>query len=151
MQAAQTDNIKADTANKDAQRDLMVAQAAASWGTADQAQANTGLIGANVQKIKAEIPKINQETSNLQEQRQVILDTARMLQAQAKLMQEQGQSQAQVRAHLQAQVSQLASQTKLNTFDIEAAEKMGNMGRDLGQLKPFFDMVNGVVRAQRGH
>jgi len=128
---------------------LYRAQAAAQWASANQADANTTLIGQNVQKIKAEVPLLQSQTRNADEQRYVINRTVDLLVEQAKLMQEQGQTQGQIRAQLQAQIAKLASETKLNELDLSAADKLDNVGRELGQLKPFFDIIRSIVGHRR--
>lgn len=145
LQSATQANIEADTANKASQGRLYEAQAAAAMGSADQATAMTGQIGATVQKILAEIPQIKEQTLNLSEQRKVIRETVGMLAAQAELMTQQGVTQDSVRAQLRAAVQKLASETALNNFSIEAAEDMGNIGREAGQLKPIFDIIRSLM------
>lgn len=146
LQSAQVANINADTANKDAQGKLYEAQAAAAMGSANQADANVTLIGQQVQKIKAEIPLLNAQTLNADEQREVLFRTANMLYEQANLMKEQGKTQPFIRDQLNSLAGKLVSDTVLNNLDIEAASKFDNMGREAGQLKPFFDILRMFIR-----
>lgn len=142
-------NIKADTNNKAAQTDLIAAQTAQAYSSADQAQANVRLIGENVNKILAEIPKINAETTNVKAQYDVVYQTARMLEQQSDLMREQGMSQQTIRAQLNAQINKLVAETSLVHYDIEAISKMGNIGREAGQLKPIFELLLNIARMGR--
>jgi len=145
LATAQAENIKADTMNKTAQGDLYRAQAAAAFGSADQAHANVGLIGANVSKIRAEIPNIQATNLNIQEQATVLKRTAEMLAAQRDLMIEQNLSQDTIRDNLRAQIAKLNSETALNQFDIEAATKFENMGSEAKQLGPILDLLKIVI------
>lgn len=145
LQSATQANIEADTANKAAQGKLYEAQAAAAYGSADQAHASVRLIGENVNKIMAEIPNIRDSNMNIREQKYVIQRTAEMLEQQASLMKQQGMSQSVIRDNLKAQIEKLASETALNNFSIEAAENMGNIGRELGQLGPIFDLIKAFI------
>lgn len=145
LQSAQMANIEADTANKAAQGKLYEAQAAAAYGSADQAFANVRLIGETVNKIMAEVPNIRDTNLNIAEQRYVLKNTVEMLAQQANLMKEQGKNQEYIRSNLEATIGKLKSETALNSFSIEAANNMGNLGRELGQLAPIFELIKAMI------
>lgn len=149
LQTAQIANIEADTANKAAQAKVLESEAARNWASADQASAMTGQIGATVQRILAEIPLLKENTLNANEQGRVIRQMVEQVKAQTELYREQGMSQEAVRAQLQALAGKLAAETNLTNLDIDAALKMENVGRELGQLKPFFDIFSSILRSTR--
>ena len=111
--------------------------------------ANARLAESNADKIGVEIPKLHAEITNLGEQLRVLRQTAEMLNAQAELMREQGKSQPVIRSQLAATIDKLVSETTLINFDIDAAKDMGNIGREMGQLKPILDLVFEIIGARR--
>jgi len=86
---------------------------------------------------------------NVDEQRSVIKATVHQLAQSADLLIEQAQTQTDVRIQLRALAEKLVSETALNQMDIDAAEKFENLGREAGQLKPFFDLLVSAIRAMR--
>ena len=135
------------------QSDLNVASAV-------QASANARLIDEGVSKIKAEIPNINAQTLNLEEQRKVLFQTVQLVAEQIGLTQQQRslskeqifQSTTQANlntaqaAQARAIIQKLAQETKLLTFEVKAADDLGNVGREAMQLKPIFDIIRGLLR-----
>jgi len=107
---------------------------------------NETRVAADVELIKTQIPKLQSETLNLSDQRQVLIDTAAMLRSQAALMVKQGVKETQLAAHLYASIKLLSQQTSLAKFDVDAAEDLGNIGREAGQLKPIFDIFRSIFR-----
>lgn len=154
--SAQVANIEADTANKQASADLIQGQAAQAWASAGQSNAQTGLISATVDKTKQEIANLS--TDN--EKAKATIDNLRAeyqnLVKQGWNLTEVGNQLRATVAKIQSEIPQIQMQTLLteanNTlanFDIKAASDMGNAGRTLGQLKPFFDLLTSILRASR--
>lgn len=139
MNTAQVANINADTENKAAQAKLIEAQAAQAWASAGQSS-------ATVQKMDYEIKKIIEETKNIPDEGRRIRQTVQMLAEQGAMMAQQGETQVSIRNQLAAIISKLKSETSLLNFDIDAASKLGNVGREAGQLKPIFDILRGLIR-----
>lgn len=75
------------------------------------------------------------------------MQATRTLAEQAQLMYEQGKSQSFIREQLVASVGKLNAETRLLELDADAADKLSNMGREFGQLKPFVDVVVNILRA----
>lgn len=139
MNSAQVANIEADTENKEAQAKLIEAQAAQAWASAGQSS-------ANVQKMEFEIKKIIEETKNIPDEGRRIRATVNMLAEQGALMAQQGSTQVEIRNELAARIAKLKAETKVLGFDIQAAQSLDNIGRETGQLKPFFDIVRGLLK-----
>ena len=139
MTAAQTANIAADTENKKAQANLIEAQAAQAWASAGQSNANVGLIGANTQKAIAELENIPKEGKRLER-------LAELLYQQSNLASQQQLTESQRYEQVKAMVSKIRSETKLLDFDVDSAESLGNAGRLGKEVKPFFDMLRGILR-----
>ena len=144
--SAQAAKTRAETAWVDP---LSTADVDLKGASAGQARASSDLANANARKIGVEIPKLHAEITNLGEQQKVLQQTASMLNSQAELMREQGKTQADIRLQLQATVAKLVSETTLINFDIDAAKDMGNIGREMGQLKPILDLIFQVIGARR--
>jgi hypothetical protein len=47
---------------------------------------------------------------------------------------------------IHAIMDKLKLETKLLSFDVDAAKDLGNVGREATQLKPIFDIIRGVLR-----
>jgi len=121
--------------------------------SAGQAAASARVSDITVEKIKAEIPNITSSTLNLAEQRNVIVETAKLVAEQIGLTKEQNwQTVTQsnlnsaMRQQAMAVIEKLGRETKLLSFDVQAAEGLGNVGREASQLKPIFDIIRGVIR-----
>lgn len=136
---AQVANIEADTQNKLEQASLIRSQAAQAMSSANQADANVTKIGQEVMNLKEQFKNIP-----LEGQRLVAL--VDQLAQQAGLFVQQGMTQSEVRDQLRALISKLKSETKLLDLDVQAAESLDNVGRETGQLKPFFDIVRSLIK-----
>jgi hypothetical protein len=128
-------------------------QIALNQSSAGQAASNARLADTTVDKIKAEIPQIYATTANLKEQQEVIIKTARLIGEQIGLTSMQTEVANTQRMLNNTQMFQLHTimdklkvETKLLTFDVKAAEGLGNVGREATQLKPIFDIIRGILR-----
>lgn len=156
MASAQVANINADTANKDAHRELMEAQASQARGSAWQSNAEVVRINESVKKIGVEMGLINAQTGEANEraltqenQRGMLNQLALKLNEEQNLMRQQGQTQEKIRMHLIAMVEKLITDTALNELDIKAAEKFDNIAREAGQLKPLVELIRMVLSRHR--
>lgn len=139
LNSAQIANIEADTNNKNESSALIRAQAAQAMASANQADAQTTKIGQEVTNLKEEFKNIPLEGNRLRE-------FANNLVSSSNLLLEQGMSQQQVRDHLRAVISKLNAETSLLDLDKEAADSLGNIGRESGQLKPVFDILRSILK-----
>lgn len=138
------------------------AEAATTSAGASVTQANTA---SNV--ADSTISKIKQEISNLktdQERGNAVIDNLRI---EYQNLIKEGYNKTEVGNHLRATIDKLkvevpfvssatflndvkasltAVQTKLGNLDVDAAEGMGNLGREAGQLKPLFDILRMLMR-----
>lgn len=123
---------------------------ASQAATAARAQSvNERLVNEQVNKIKEEIPLISRQASNTAQQAHVLTATVHMLEKQADLMHQQKVSQFEIQEQLRATVKKLVSETQLINYDINAAQSLGNIGRESGQFKPILELILGVIRAAR--
>lgn len=148
MNSAQVANVEADTENKKAQADLIQSQIYQNYASAGSAEANARQADANTDRIREEIKNIPLEADRL-------VATAQMLREQASLMSQQSATQAEV-TKVQAQtllnlkmqnlltegqIAKIVSENKLLGFDIESAQKFGNLGRDAKQFGVILDIL----------
>lgn len=139
MASAQVANVAADTENKKAQADLIHSQVRSTEASADQANAATAHYGASINKII-------EETKNLPTEGARLRAATEQLIYQASLMDQQGMTQIKIRSELEARIAKLRAEKELLGFDIDAAKDLGNVGRETQQLKPFFDIIRGLLR-----
>lgn len=121
--------------------------------SAAQAASNARVADETVSKIKAEIPNINSSTANLNAQHEVIVRTAKLIAEQIGLTSQQidvSKSQFMLNNtqmfQIHAIMDKLKLETKLLSFDVDAAKDLGNVGREATQLKPIFDIIRGILR-----
>lgn len=142
MNSAQIANIEADTQNKRAQAGLIEAQIGQTGASADSLRS-----GINV--MDAQFKEIVSRTENYPLEGQRLKTLVQQLASSANLMQEQGLTQATVRSQLSALIGKIKSETKLLDLDYQAADSLGNIGREAGQLKPIVDVLLQVLKIRR--
>lgn len=139
-------DYNASTAANYSQAESSASQAA----TASRSQEVQAKVAeAQVNKIKEEIPLINRQASNTAQQAHVLTATVGMLEKQAQLMHAQKLSQSEIQEQLRATVKKLVAETQLINYDVQAAQSLGNVGREAGQFKPLLEMIIGIIRASR--
>lgn len=135
--------------------------------TADSARRRTDadivVAGETVQKIGQEIRKMSSETDRNE-------TTIRLIFQQYLNAKQEGLNLQQINNQIRttvdkmkaeihnisvnnilqtAQALQADNQATLSRLDIDAAQNMGNAGRNMGQLKPFFDVLIGILKSSR--
>ena len=136
--------------------------AAQAQAGASQMQANTAAsIGsATIEKIKADVLNVNTDTDRL---KAIIRNLGEEYQNLIK----DGWNKTDIGNHIRAQIDkikaeipQIFSQSLLNTattalrevetvlgkYDVDAASKMGNIGREAGQLQPILQLIVAALR-----
>ena len=149
--SAQVANIEADTANKSAQAELWRAQAGAATASAGQANANVGQIQQATEKIRREIENMPSGSVNglsvSEWNTDILRRTAELMRDQAFSYAEQGHSQEQQRDYLRQLAAKLVQDTKLAEIDVRAASAFGEVGKTVGALRPFLELIyNALVR-----
>lgn len=148
LTAAQVANTKADTENKAAAANLMEAQAAQAWSTANQSNENVSLIRAQVDKTKQDFENAKTENDRIK----AVIDNLRV--TRDNLVKE-GYNLTETGNVLRAQVSKMMAEIPniretLNTIqmenfikgeDVEAIKKTGGIGRIAREVKPASDIA----------
>lgn len=139
MNSAQVANVEADTQNKLESAALIRAQTAQALSSANQADAAVTKIGQEVTNLKEQFKNIPLEGVRLRAMAEQLIN-------QGELMLQQGLTQQQVRDHYRTLISKLKAETKLLDLDFDAADALGNIGREAGQVKPLVDVLRSLLR-----
>lgn len=107
-----------------------------------QTEALTDQAKAVTRNLAETFQNLVKEGYNLTEQGNVMRATVDKLRAEVPNIRE-------ALALIQNQVSSEAGRALLYGFDVKAAQDMGNVGRSMGQLEPFFRMLSSVLRFSR--
>lgn len=124
-----------------------------SRGTAAQAthhEASAAKAHAEIGQVEASVRKIEEETKNIPVERDrlraVIVNLA---ESSAKMAQE-GETQVSIRKQLAATIKKLKSETDLLNFDVNAALKADNFGREYKQYAPIIDLFKTFFAPRSG-
>jgi hypothetical protein len=101
-------------------------------------------------QIDALTTKIEAETKNVTEQGIVLIQTAKMLDRQANLMDKQGLSQEVQTKVLGQTLHNLQQDGVLKGFDIDAIKKFDNFGREYKQYAPIVDLMKSILLPRSG-
>ena len=132
---------------------LTSAQAAKTEAEKPKVEAET----SNINKIS---DKIDQEISNLKTDQQRLFAVIDNLREERQNLIKQGLNLTEVGNQLRAQITNLSAhsrqfnaltektgfETMLLKFDVEAAQGVGNIGREYNQVKPIVDLLRSFVR-----
>lgn len=157
--------------------ELAAAQATASYAQANQAPSQVEATMASAGEAQARTVLANrtaektvQEISNLQTSQEQAKATIENLRAEYQNLIKQGWNLTEVGNQLRStvqliekqviQTSALTDKTQWDTllvkaqeilanYDIQAAQSMGNIGREAGQLKPVIDLLKGILIPSR--
>lgn len=117
--------------------------------SAEEAWSRITLNTAQLDVVDQTVDKIKQEIANLKSDDERIKATVLMLSEQTKLFKQQGNTAAASEKMMYETAKQLVEQTKLLKYDVDAASKLGNIGREFGQLKPVVDVLIQILQATR--
>jgi hypothetical protein len=143
---AEIKNIEADTEQKEATAMMNRGEA---WnklpqGEASSASAYASRASGNLSEVMAE--KVGAEIRNVPLEGQRLKAATIGLAEQASLASQQGVSQEVIRRQLEEAIRKLNKENTLLGLDIEAAQQVGNFGREAGQLAPFVQMIVSILR-----
>lgn len=134
------------------------AEAATRQAGASETQAIAAVKNASTAAARAEaevilsnmtVRKVQAEIANVKEEEKRIRMAARVLYEQEGLFHQQGLTQIQVRAQLQASAKKLIADGTLTDLDIAAAKKFDNFGREFAQYRPIIELLTYVLRTRR--
>jgi hypothetical protein len=121
-------------------------QAYQQYSSGQQSLASAGQAVHMNDQIDALTTKIEAETKNVTEQGIVLIQTAKMLDRQANLMDKQGLSQEVQHKVLTETVNNLRKDGILKQLDVDAAKSLDNIGRQSQQLKPVVDILRSILK-----
>lgn len=135
-------------------------QIALNNASAAQAASQSSLIDRTVDKVSSEIRNLDAQAANyaantsltqgntqFDAQQRIVQNVAAKVSAEATTAQIDMSRRSEF---MERTIQKLVNETELGKLDVSAARKMGNLGRDMGQLKPFFDILVDILRASRG-
>lgn len=140
LASAQVANVEAQTRKTNA--DALITETTGL----DKAYADLGLTGSQIHNVQAQTSKVIEEINNIPYERDRLKAAANQLHKLAGLQEMQGLSEPARLRLLTQQAQQIISQTKLTNLDVSAAEDLGNIGREAGQLKPVVDILKSLLR-----
>lgn len=117
--------------------------------SAEEAWSRTTLNTAQLDVVDQTVEKMKQEITNLKSDDERIKAATKMLGEQVTLFQKQGNSYEASMKMMQETAKKLVQETKLLKLDVQAAESLGNIGREFGQLKPIVDVLIKLLTARR--
>lgn len=163
-QAAQyQDTISPAVASFQAQN-LQESQQEANYGSAAQSRANVKLMNETVNKTKQEVENLqstNEQTraviKNLAQQYENLRDEGNNIKATnqqivattRKILKEIPKIDAETLRQA-AETMLTNKETQLRGFDVSAAEAAGNLGRNMGQVKPVLDILMEILKPRGG-
>jgi len=142
LNSAQIANVEAQTAKTQAETTVIQATGL------DRAFADIGLTSSQIDNVKSQTNKITEEINNIPFERDRLKAAAYQLHKLGNLQEVQGLTEPQRRALIVQQAQQVIADTKLKNLDVNAAEKLGNIGREAGQLKPIIEILVQLLRAK---
>jgi len=111
-----------------------------------QYQAQTGLTNSQVKQVEAATDKIREEIQNIPLEGNRLKQLIFVMSEQESLYRAQGyEALERIRMHQQT-IKKLVEETKVISAEASAIEKLDNLGREYGQLKPLIDTVIGVMK-----
>jgi hypothetical protein len=116
-------------------------RSAADYGSA----ANAAKMG---DQIDAMTFKIEQETKNIPEQGIVLIQTAKKLAEETKVLEKEGLNKSEQLHVIRQTLKNLQADGKLKLLDVSAAEKFDNFGREYKQYAPIVDLMKSVLRSK---
>lgn len=113
---------------------------------ANQDQASASIQQANNQSklVWAQVDKIREETKNLKTEGERLVKATELLLEQAELARKQGATQEATVKQIAATVMKLHKEAELLGFDIAAAKSMDNLGRSAGQVRPILEIIRSL-------
>jgi len=117
--------------------------------SAEEAWSRTTLNTAQLDVVDQTVEKIKQEITNLKSEEDRIKATVGMLKEQVTLFKKQGNSYEASMKMMEQTAKKLIEETKLVKLDVKAAEQLGNIGREFGQLKPIVDVLLQLMQMGR--
>lgn len=138
MASAQVANVNADTENKRAQANLIEAQTAQAFSSAGQAYSQTTVNNNNASKIIQEIENLKSDNVRINRFVDLLSSQIGLTGSQTSLTRAQEEQARSI-------ISKVIAETKLVNFDVDAALKMENFGREYNQLRPIIELIRSVV------
>lgn len=125
--------------------ELLRGQVGSTQAEIQRILSQTALNSAQIEVSVKTAERIGEEIKNIPKEGDRLVAAAKQLKASEEYLRQQAISEVDRRKVLAAQAIQIVKTAQLQQFDIGAAEKFENLGREAGQAKPFVDVLKSVI------
>ena len=128
---------------------FMASQASSAMQSSQAAkqQADTAerMSESQIQQVNAATDKIREEIKNIQIEGQRLKEMVYLVARQTDYYQHLGYSEAQRTNMVKATIQKLIAETDLIKFDVQAAQQLDNLGREVKQLEPIVNIIKALI------
>lgn len=128
---------------------LMAAQSfsalQSSQAAKQQAETAERMTDEQIKNVNAMTEKIKEEIKNIPLEGRRLEEMTYMLWNQAKLLGSQNWNQREIEQQIIATTRKLLAETDLIKLDIQAAQQLDNLGREVKQLEPIVNILKGLI------
>lgn len=128
---------------------LMAAQSfsamQSSQAAKQQAETSERMSESQIQQVNAATDKIREEIKNIPIEGQRLKEMVYLVARQTDYYQHLGYSEAQRTDMVKATIQKLIAETDLIKFDVQAAQQLDNLGREVKQLEPIVNIIKALV------
>ena len=128
---------------------LMAAQSfsamQSSQAAKQQAETSERLSESQVKQVDAATDKIREEIKNIPIEGQRLKEMVYLVARQTDYYQHLGYSEAQRTDMVKATIQKLIAETDLIKFDVQAAQQLDNLGREVKQLEPIVNIIKALI------
>ena len=128
---------------------LMAAQSfsamQSSQAAKQQAETSERLSDSQIKQVDAATDKIREEIKNIPIEGQRLKEMVYLVARQTDYYQHLGYSEAQRTDMVKATIQKLIAETDLVKFDVQAAQQLDNLGREVKQLEPIVNIIKALI------
>lgn len=110
-----------------------------------QAETAERMTDEQIKNVNAMTEKIKEEIKNVPLEGERLKEMAFMLWNQAKLLGSQNWNQREIEQQIIATTKKVIAETDLIKFDIQAAQQLDNLGREVKQLEPIVNIIKAII------
>lgn len=119
--------------------------AESSSAAKQQAETSERMSESQIQQVNAATDKIREEIKNIPIEGQRLKEMVYLVARQTDYYQSLGYTEAQRSDMVKATVQKLLAETDLIKFDVQAAQQLDNLGREVKQLEPIVNIIKALI------
>lgn len=116
-----------------------------SQAAKQQAETSERMSESQIQQVNAATDKIREEIKNIPIEGQRLKEMVYLVARQTDYYQHLGYSEAQRTDMVKATIQKLIAETDLIKFDVQAAQQLDNLGREVKQLEPIVNIIKALI------